>query len=112
MLQTAKQVAENIVATFNNLAHSYPGGLKNIRCLLIKSPTSESLPVYYSLGQYLFKRKKIISLTNYNLVSRNEVSGPYTKSKLYSKDKEVEGELFGKRVLVKPNGDVTILSVS
>ncbi|KAE9543037.1 hypothetical protein AGLY_002948 [Aphis glycines] len=94
MLQTAKQVAENIVATFNNLAHSYPGGLKNIRCLLIKSPTSESLPVYYSL------------------VSRNEVTGPYTKSKLYSKDKEVEGELFGKRVLVKPNGDVTILSGS
>uniref|UniRef100_A0A2S2NC62 Ribosomal L1 domain-containing protein 1 n=1 Tax=Schizaphis graminum TaxID=13262 RepID=A0A2S2NC62_SCHGA len=94
MQQTAKQVAENIVATFNNLAHSYPGGLKNIRCLLIKSPTSESLPVYYSL------------------VSRNEVNGPYTKSKLYSKDKEVEGELFGKRVLVKPNGDVTILSVS
>lgn len=45
-------------------------------------------------------------------MSRNEVSGPYTKSKLYSKDKEVEGELFGKRVLVKPNGDVTILSVS
>ncbi|XP_026818741.1 ribosomal L1 domain-containing protein CG13096-like [Rhopalosiphum maidis] len=94
MQQTAKQVAENIVATFNNLAHSYPGGLKNIRCLLIKSPTSESLPVYYSL------------------VSRNEVNGPYTKSKLYSKDKEVEGELFGKRVLVKPNGDVTILSGS
>ncbi|XP_060878723.1 ribosomal L1 domain-containing protein 1-like [Metopolophium dirhodum] len=94
MQQTAQQVAENIIATFNNLAHSYPGGLKNIRCLLIKSPTSESLPIYYSL------------------VSRNEVQGPYTKSKLYSKDKEVEGELFGKRVLVKPNGDVTVLSGS
>jgi ribosome biogenesis protein UTP30 len=94
MQQTAQQVAENIIAAFNNLAHSYPGGLKNIRCLLIKSPTSESLPVYYSL------------------ISRNEVQGPYTKSKLYSKDKEVEGELFGKRVLVKPNGDVTVLSGS
>ncbi|XP_025201960.1 ribosomal L1 domain-containing protein 1-like [Melanaphis sacchari] len=94
MQQTVKQVAENIVATFNNLAHSYPGGLKNIRCLLIKGPTSESLPIYYSL------------------ISRNEVNGPYIKSTLYSKDKEVEGELFGKRVLVKPNGDVTILSGS
>jgi len=55
MQQTAQQVAENIIATFNNLAHSYPGGLKNIRCLLIKSPTSESLPIYYSLGKYLFE---------------------------------------------------------
>jgi len=113
MQQTAQQVAENIIATFNNLAHSYPGGLKNIRCLLIKSPTSESLPVYYSLSKYLFEGQKyVFSLKHFNLVSRNEVQGPYTKSKLYSKDKEVEGELFGKRVLVKPNGDVTVLSVS
>lgn len=50
-------------------------------------------------------------LINYYVVSRNEVKGPYSKSKLYSKDKEVEGELFGKRVLVKPNGEVTVLSV-
>lgn len=54
----------------------------------------------------------MVFLTNYNIVSRNEVKGPYTKSKTYSKDKEVEGELFGKRVLVKPNGDVVVLSVS
>lgn len=51
-------------------------------------------------------------LINYDIVSRNEIKAPYTKSKLYSKDKEVEGELFGKRVLVKPNGEVTVLSVS
>lgn len=50
MQQTPKQVAENILAAFNNLAHNFPGGLKNIRCLLIKSPTSESLPVYYSMS--------------------------------------------------------------
>lgn len=52
------------------------------------------------------------SLTIYCLVSRNEVNAPYSKSQQYSKDKEVEGELFGKRVLVKPNGEVTVLSVS
>lgn len=54
----------------------------------------------------------MVFLANYNIVSRNEVKGPYIKSNTYSKDKEVEGELFGKRVLVKPNGDVVILSVS
>lgn len=50
MKQTPKQVAENILATFNNLAHNYPGGLKNIRVLLIKSPESESLPIYFSMS--------------------------------------------------------------
>lgn len=51
MKQSPRQVAENIMATFDNLAHTYPGGLKNIRCLLIKSPTSESLPIYYSMSK-------------------------------------------------------------
>lgn len=50
MQQTPKQVAENIIAVFKYLAYNYPGGLKNIRTLLIKSPTSESLPVYYSMS--------------------------------------------------------------
>lgn len=50
MQQTPRQVAENIVATFNNLTYNYPGGLKNIRCLLLKTPTSESLPIYFSLS--------------------------------------------------------------
>jgi len=59
MQQTPMQVAENIIATFNNLAHSYPGGLKNIRCLLIKGPTSESLPVYYSLSKHQCERQKM-----------------------------------------------------
>uniref|UniRef100_A0A2S2QGF6 Ribosomal L1 domain-containing protein 1 n=1 Tax=Sipha flava TaxID=143950 RepID=A0A2S2QGF6_9HEMI len=94
MQQTPKQVAQNIIAVFKYLEYNYPGGLKNIRTLLIKTPTSESLPIYYSM------------------ISRNEVKGPYSKSQLFSKAKEVEGELFGKRVLVKPNGDVTVLSVS
>ncbi|XP_050432001.1 ribosomal L1 domain-containing protein 1-like [Adelges cooleyi] len=94
MKQTPKQVAENIIAVFNNLAYSYPGGLKNIRCLLLKTPSSESLPIYYSM------------------ISRNDVKGPYSQSQAYSKDKEVEGELFGKRVKVKPNGEVLILSGS
>lgn len=69
MLQTPRQVAENIIATFNNLSHSYPGGLKNIRSLFIKSPTSESLPVYYSLSKYLFlsglKSKSTMTFTNH-----------------------------------------------
>lgn len=113
MQQTPRQVAENIIATFNNLAYNFPGGLNNIRCLLIKSPTSGSLPVYYSMGSYLFKKiLNMMLLTNYCVVSRNDVKGPYTKSDLYSKEKEVEGELFGKRVLVKPDGDVTLMSVS
>lgn len=56
MKQTPKQVAENILATFDNLSHSYPGGLNNIRVMLIKSPTSESLPIYFSMGWCLFKR--------------------------------------------------------
>jgi len=54
----------------------------------------------------------MVILINYNSVSRNEVKGPYSKSKIFSKDNEVEGELFGKRVSVKANGHVTILSVS
>lgn len=54
----------------------------------------------------------MISLIYDCLVSRNEIKAPYSKSLQYSKDKEVEGELFGKRVLVKPNGEVTVLSVS
>ncbi|VVC35627.1 Ribosomal protein L1, 3-layer alpha/beta-sandwich,Ribosomal protein L1/ribosomal biogenesis [Cinara cedri] len=94
MKQTPKQIAENILASFDNLAYNYPGGLKNIRVMLIKSPTSESLPIYFSM------------------VSRNEVETPNIKSDVYSKDKIVEGELFGKRVLVKPNGDVKLLSGS
>lgn len=65
MKQTPKQVAENILATFDNLAYNYPGGLKNIRVLLIKSPTSESLPLYFSMGWYLFKRIKKIALNLY-----------------------------------------------
>jgi len=56
MKQTPKQIAENIIAVFKNLAYNYPGGLKNIRCLLIKSPTSESLPIYYSMSKYLFRK--------------------------------------------------------
>lgn len=51
-------------------------------------------------------------LINYNVVTRNNVKAPFMKSKLYSKDKDAEGELFGKRVLVKANGDVQVLSVS
>jgi len=94
MKQTPRQVAENIVATFDNLAHNYPGGLKNIRSLLIKSATSESLPIYYSM------------------ITRSNVKAPFMKSKLYSEDKDAEGELFGKRVLVKANGDVQVLSGS
>lgn len=118
MLQTPRQVAENIIATFNNLAHSYPGGLKNIRSLLVKSPTSQSLPLYFSLSKYPFnvwtnmKNWKTNNIHKLWIVSRNQVKAPYSKSKTYSKDKEVEGELFGKRVLVKPNGDVVVLSVS
>lgn len=58
------------------------------------------------------KKTTTTSLTYYCLVSRNEVKAPYSKSLQHSKDKEVEGELFGKRVLVKPNGEVIVLSVS
>jgi hypothetical protein len=113
MQQTPKQVAQNIIAVFKYLEYNYPGGLKNIRTLLIKTPTSESLPIYYSMSESIFTFiVNNYQLTIYNLVSRNEVKGPYSKSQLFSKAKEVEGELFGKRVLVKPNGDVTVLSVS
>lgn len=51
MKQTPKQIAENIVAVFNDLAHSYPGGLKNVRCILLKTPSSESIPIYYSMSK-------------------------------------------------------------
>lgn len=54
----------------------------------------------------------LIFLINCNLVSRNEVKAPYTTSKVYSKDKIVEGELFGKRVSVRPDGNINLLSVS
>jgi len=48
-------------------------------------------------------------LINDNVVSRNDIKDPFSKS---SRKEDVEGELFGMRVCVKPNGNVMVLSVS
>lgn len=44
------EVAKNILAVAEGLKNNFPGGWKNIRSLAIKTATSISLPVFFSLG--------------------------------------------------------------
>lgn len=43
-------IVDNVLATFEEIKKSYPGGLTNVKSILIKTKNSKSIPVYYSMA--------------------------------------------------------------
>ncbi|XP_063972790.1 ribosomal L1 domain-containing protein CG13096 [Diachasmimorpha longicaudata] len=88
-----QQIVENIIAAFKALEKEYPGGLGNIRSILLKSAKTLALPVYYSTK------------------NKNKVPVPNIAAKRPKAFKTVEGELSTtlKNVVVQvhPGGKVT-----
>lgn len=49
-------IVDNVLAAFKEIQKSYPGGLKNIKSILIKTKNSKSIPIYFSMGNlFIYK---------------------------------------------------------
>lgn len=51
---TPEQVADNVLAVFKQMDKFYPGGIKNVKSLSIKTALSIAIPVYLTTSKYLF----------------------------------------------------------
>lgn len=109
------RIVENIFAAVDKLQTEFPGGLDNMRALHVKTPTTTSVPIYYTLSKLGFTLLSpfVSCLLPYNVFlseHNKEVKVPVVLSKRPKAFKEHKGELTTKNefdVLVTPYGKVS-----